>query len=158
MPRSVLLNQRKPACVSKAFPFNQFRTLLRNEALPTPLPSIASALFPMQRRGVRVSHFPFSLFHFRPSSDSLDEWSYHQTGILPRLKSFICCSYENCRRGWTFFPFWNCFCSGDLRRQFFLWNAAPRKADPCLRQAGLTPVRVKVWARLPRASARPGSG
>jgi|SRR5689334_3427140 hypothetical protein len=42
-------------------------------------------------------------------------WSYHQTGILPRLKPFVSHSYENCRGVYLFFftqseakgPFWN---------------------------------------------------
>ena len=46
--RSILSNQPKAPCVSNPFPFNRFRTLLRNGAITTPLPSIASALFPMQ--------------------------------------------------------------------------------------------------------------
>ena len=42
-------------------------------------------------------------------------WSYHQTGILPRLKPFVSHSYENCRGVYLFFftqseakgPFWD---------------------------------------------------
>src|SRR6266581_5293162 len=35
------------------------------------------------------------------------QWSYLHTGILPRLNSFVCHSYENCRGVGVFFPFWN---------------------------------------------------
>jgi len=43
--------------------------------------------------------------HFRSSHPH--QWSYLYTGILPPLKSFVCHSYENCRGGGAFFPFWN---------------------------------------------------
>jgi hypothetical protein len=33
----------------------------------------------------------------RPPFTPKPTWSYHQTGILPRLKSFVSHSYENCR-------------------------------------------------------------
>jgi hypothetical protein len=36
-----------------------------------------------------------------------DQWSYLYTGILPRLKSLVCRSYENCRGVGVFFPFRN---------------------------------------------------
>ncbi len=35
------------------------------------------------------------------------QWSYLHTGILPRLKSCVCHSYENYRGVHPFFPFWN---------------------------------------------------
>jgi hypothetical protein len=35
------------------------------------------------------------------------QWSYLYTGILPRLKSFVCHSYENCRGVGVFFPIRN---------------------------------------------------
>src|SRR5690348_15431757 len=77
---------------SNPFDFMQFRTLLRNGALATPLESIASALFSMQRRvGVSnrlSSRVPYTL----PSS------------VYP--KSFICHSYEKCRGVPSFFPSW----------------------------------------------------
>ena len=34
-------------------------------------------------------------------------WSYLHTGTLLPLISFVCHSYENCRGGHRFFPFWN---------------------------------------------------
>jgi hypothetical protein len=93
--RSVLLIPSKAACVSNSFPFKwlptlscperkrgvrsrfisfvfkSLRTLFRNGALPTPLPPITSALFPMQWGvGVyshqRTSNLPYVL----PSSVS----------------------------------------------------------------------------------------
>jgi hypothetical protein len=42
----------------------RFRTLLRNEPLTNPSPSIACALFPIQRRGCLSPDFLSSLFHF----------------------------------------------------------------------------------------------
>ena len=42
-----------------------------------------------------------------PGAGSLPFWSYRQTGTLPRLISFVCHSYENCRGVYPFFPFWN---------------------------------------------------
>src|SRR5690242_17089901 len=42
------------------------------------------------------------------SSNHFHQWSYHQTGISPRLKSFVSHSYENCRGVSCLFPFWNC--------------------------------------------------
>ena len=43
-------------------------------------------------------------------------------GTLPRLISFICHSYENCRGGEGFFPFWNSSRASD-RVGCFLWSA-----------------------------------
>jgi len=38
---------------------------------------------------------------------SCPTWSYHHTGTLPRLISFICHSCENTGGVGVFFPFWN---------------------------------------------------
>jgi hypothetical protein len=107
-------------------------------ALPTPLLSILSPLFPMQRRGKgisissssRVPNTPPKLLSdedsrpacpersqreraqraeqsLRRRPSPLHRWSYHRTGILPQLNSFVCHSYENCRGVPSFFPFWN---------------------------------------------------
>lgn len=60
MPRlPALENLARDVCLSNVFTFRQFRTLFYpersrgvcNGALATPLPSITSALFPMQRKG-----------------------------------------------------------------------------------------------------------
>jgi hypothetical protein len=40
-------------------------------------------------------------------ADSRPLWSYHHTGTVPRLISFICHSCENTRGVVVFFPFWN---------------------------------------------------
>lgn len=50
-----LENHLGNVCFSNALVFIQFRTLLRNGALATPLPSITSALFAVQRRGAVVA-------------------------------------------------------------------------------------------------------
>ena len=47
---------------------------------------------------------------FNPSAPAPPlQWSYHQTGVLPRRNSFVCRSYE--KQGGVgvsrFFPFWN---------------------------------------------------
>jgi hypothetical protein len=70
--------------------------------------------------GIMVLHFGHDFFsarapmlprpavlQSRPALLHLPPWSYHQTGILPRLKSFISHSYENCRGVPSFFPIRN---------------------------------------------------
>ena len=66
--RPVLQNPLREVCVSNLFLLMRFRTLWGNGALATPLQSIASALFPVQRRGClfitthRPLHTPYKLF------------------------------------------------------------------------------------------------
>ena len=38
---------------------------------------------------------------------SIVQWSYRQTGLAPRLNSFVCRSYQKCRGVLTFLPIWN---------------------------------------------------
>ncbi len=57
-------------------------------------------------RSALIDAFPSflsSLHHYLTTSS----WSYHHTGTLPRLISFVCHSYENCRGVYQQFPFWN---------------------------------------------------
>src|SRR5438445_3453838 len=61
--RPALQNPSRKVCASNPSLFKRFRTLARNGALATPLQSIVSALFPMQRRG-----YPFISTHTRPPS------------------------------------------------------------------------------------------
>jgi hypothetical protein len=83
MFRSVLFTQREAACVSKPFPFNRFRTLLRNAAPSTPFPSITSALFAMQRGvGVSDSNPNSSLPYIVPRRLS-DEDSRPERALVP---------------------------------------------------------------------------
>jgi hypothetical protein len=100
---SSLLTTRHSPLATIPFVFIQFRTLLRNGALPTPFPSITSALFPIQR-GVGGSRLPNSRF-LRPH---LTTFSLRY--ILPSsvcAKPFVCHSYENCRGVPSFFPIRN---------------------------------------------------
>src|SRR5229473_6221164 len=41
-----------------------------------------------------------------PSDRNRPSWSYHHTGTLPRLISFVSHSYANTGGGGIFFPFW----------------------------------------------------
>src|SRR5260370_25823914 len=57
-------------------------------------------------RSALIDAFPSflsSLHHYLTTSS----WSYHHTGTLPRLISFVFHSYENCRGAYPKFPF--CF-------------------------------------------------
>jgi hypothetical protein len=81
---TVLHNPSRHVCSFKLFLFILFRTLWRNGALATPLPSIVSALFPIQRPGWVGSLFITSRVpYILPSS------------VCPN--SFVCRSYENWR-------------------------------------------------------------
>ncbi len=59
-------------------------------------------LLPSIREIPRNPRHPISRLFFQVVY--LDQWSYHQTAILSRLKSCVSHSYENCRRGGEFFP------------------------------------------------------
>ncbi len=71
--------------------FIYFRTLCRNGALPSPLPSTTSALFPMQRRVGVLPGLP-PVFHI-----------FFQVTYI--LSSFLSHSYKNCRGVCLFSPY-----------------------------------------------------
>ena len=91
-----------------SFLFNPLRTLLpffARTKKSTPLLSNASALSAKTTRvGVSLHFFNDSL---STNPWPLPKWSYLHIGTFPRLISFICHSYENCRGVGVFFPFWN---------------------------------------------------
>jgi hypothetical protein len=60
------------------------------------------------------------------SNSSSPTWSYHHTGTLPRLISFVSHSYANTGGVWVFFPFWN---SLDGRRGFDPGNQCLSKSS-----------------------------
>lgn len=92
MCRSVLLIPSEGTGVSNPFIFNPFRTLLHNEALPTPLPSIASALFPSQWGGVYLANRrpPFFriFFHFAYTVSLLFATLTKTAGVYPNSSHF----------------------------------------------------------------------
>src|SRR5690242_7169763 len=88
----------------------------------------------------------------RPASLSMQarpprprQWSYHQTGIVPRLKFFVSHSYENCRGGVVLFPNRNTNFSANQSRPltlFFSYSSALFRHNGSL----VTPLQSVVCA------------
>ncbi len=81
----------------------------QSRPLPPALSSVFSRVTSHQSRITVCKSFRFCFYtNCRVSpTGSLLQWSYLQTGTLPRLISFVCHSYENCRGVGVFFPFRN---------------------------------------------------
>ena len=87
---------RENVHLSNTFAFKLFRTLLRNGALSTPLLSITSALFTMQRRGGPSNEDLLSHFaHFRRMLSFL----FSSDSALPILEALCFDILTNCPGG-----------------------------------------------------------
>src|SRR5258708_465513 len=69
---------------------------------------IGTILQPARRRRVpcQVMLAPRAVLLTLPSDGNRPHWSYHHTGTLPRLISFVSHSYANTGGVGVFFPFW----------------------------------------------------
>ncbi len=143
-------------CPSNAFIFIQFRTLWRNGALPTPFPSITSALFPMQWGvgGSRISSKGFFKHCLKPLPNSELANRHDSHGLLLPLcfQSLPRCSSRNPYR---FNPLHGCPGVGGWRSVMVNQESRSRpqsgiRATRCLHR------RYDAEWRLPSEQARHG--